>query len=110
MTTLKSIKESVKLWARSFQTVRRVWLFGSWAKNTQHSESDIDLAVEIETSVLGSETDITYWFYESDGICSVLQNQVDRKVHLHHYKKVSVNVYSSVAEHGILIYDKSDPG
>lgn len=109
MTNHKSIKTTVKSWARLLPTVRSVWLFGSWAKNTQTSKSDIDLAVEIDTSVIGSETPLTYWFFESDGMKSELQKMISNPIDFQRYDKTDCpNVYSYVSDHGILIYKKEN--
>ena len=44
-------------WASSQELVRRAYVFGSYAKGTQRSDSDLDVAIELDTvdsDVLGA--------------------------------------------------------
>jgi len=48
--------DALKVWALNNDAIRELWLFGSRAKGTSHSDSDVDLAL-----VLMPETDNTNW-------------------------------------------------
>lgn len=88
MSNHKSIKTAVNLWASSLPVVKSVWLFGSWAKNTQNSRSDIDLAVELDASVVVDETPFTFWFFESDEMKSELEKIISNPIDLQYYDEI----------------------
>ena len=52
MSEIEKIKEKVKPVAKKYNLVY-VWLFGSFAKNTQRQDSDIDIIVRTEDVVGG---------------------------------------------------------
>ena len=52
MTELDKIKEKIKPIAQKYNLVY-VWLFGSYAKNTQTENSDIDIIVRTEDVIGG---------------------------------------------------------
>lgn len=46
---LDSIRTIVAQWAASEPLIRTAWVFGSRVSGTQRSDSDVDVAVEVDT-------------------------------------------------------------
>ena len=76
-----SVADSIARWAADNPKVRRVWVFGSRATGTYRTDSDIDIAVELEP-VADSEETLTRWIVHADLWESQLQSRVALKVDL----------------------------
>jgi predicted nucleotidyltransferase len=71
-------------WADSKPAVRRAWAYGSRLRGTQREDSDLDLALEIETS--GSEDEAwNEWMAESDDWKAELEELSQLNVQLEWY-------------------------
>ena len=69
---IKKLKENrIKIW--------RLYLYGSYAKNTYHAESDIDLAVFLEKDELDG--------FEEDVQLMKLRRDVDMRIEPHPFAK-----------------------
>lgn len=109
MTDIQIIKNLVSSWAISFPEVRRVWLFGSRAKNTYQAESDIDIAIEIEVTNPDHETPYAHWICERENMAATLRTKIPLQIDLQFYDEiVAPLVFSYVGEHGILLFDKAN--
>ena len=69
---IKKLKENrIKIW--------RLYLYGSYAKNTFHAESDIDLAIFLEKEVLDG--------FEEDVQLMKLRRNIDMRIEPHPFAK-----------------------
>jgi predicted nucleotidyltransferase len=71
-------------WAASKRRIRRAWVYGSRLRGTQASDSDIDLALEIDQLETDEET-LADWMFESSEWQKELQALVPFKVQLEWY-------------------------
>lgn len=105
--TIDAIKRAVCTWAKSSPKVRRVWLFGSRAKNTHREDSDIDIAIELDSTLLRGEDPFTHWMFESKPMLAALQPLLAGKIDFQLYQSGGTpHVVSYVAENSVLLYDK----
>jgi predicted nucleotidyltransferase len=102
-----SVADSIARWAADNPEVRRVWVFGSRANDTYHTDSDIDIAVELEP-VGDSEETLTRWIARSDLWESQLQSQVAPKVDLDWFDPDgnTPTVAAGLNEAKVLIYER----
>ena len=101
---------AISNWAQSQPLIRRLFLFGSYAKGTATSSSDIDLAVEIDDVVAMGEPMAQYiinrktWQQE-------MERLLNRKVDLQFYSTDgSTAVEGYVEEAGTLLIFARDIG
>jgi predicted nucleotidyltransferase len=108
MSTTDPIENAVCTWAESLPKVRRVWLFGSRAKNMHREDSDVDIAVELDTSLLRDEDPFTHWMFENKQMLATLQPLIANPIDFQLYQIGGTpHVVSYVAETGVLLYEKS---
>jgi predicted nucleotidyltransferase len=100
------VKPIIINWASQLPFEVRIYLFGSWAKGTARSDSDVDIAIEFIEPMSKSERDeIWYEFHErwqndlvrKVGLPVVLQlYEGDMSPHIKQYlKDASIVLYSS---------------
>ncbi|MEQ1772879.1 MAG: nucleotidyltransferase domain-containing protein [Burkholderiales bacterium] len=107
MSAVEPIKRAVCTWAESLPKVLRVWLFGSRAKNMHREDSDVDIAVELDTSQLKGEDPFTYWMFEKKQMLTTLQPLIANPIDFQLYQIGGTpHVVSYVAESGVLLYEK----
>jgi uncharacterized protein len=108
----RNVSDSVARWAAENPDVRRVWVFGSRAKDTHRPDSDIDIALELEP-VGDSEETLTRWIVNSDLWRSQLQGRIDAKVDLEWFDPdgSTRTIEAGLSDAKVLIYERaSEPG
>lgn len=107
MSTIEPIKRAVCTWAVPLPKVLRVWLFGSRATNTHREDSDVDIAVELDRSLLKGEDPFTHWMFENKRMLATLQPLIAGEIDFQLYQLGGTpHVVSYVAENGVLLYEK----
>ncbi len=94
MITIESIKEIITPLLKKHK-INKAGLFGSWAKKTQHNDSDIDILVE-----LNKDTSL----FEFVRIKLDLEDQLQKKVDLVEYKALKSKLKHKILEEEIRIY------
>lgn len=80
MSSIEPIQNVVSSWARALPQVSRVWLFGSRAKNAHREDSDIDLAIELDGTLLRGEDPFTYWMFEKKRLLLPLEALIEGRI------------------------------
>ena len=101
-------------WASSKPFIVRLWVFGSRARGTHRPDSDLDVAVQVE-SRRRHESAYTLFVCEHQSWQADLQSQFTVKIHLCHYDldcdpdlaESEGNVVKSVQAGSILIWDST---
>ena len=95
----------IRAWAEPVPSISAVYLYGSWAKGTNHSESDVDLGVFLTEVGLDAEF-IWYDFHTTWE--QYLEGALGCDVQLElANEEVSPNtVFPAVQEHGIQIFKR----
>ncbi len=107
MSTAEPIKRAVCTWAESLPKVLRVGLFGSRAKNMHREDSDVDIAVELDPSLLKGEDPFTHWMFENKRMLATLQPLIANPIDFQLYQIGGTpHVVSYVTETGLLLYEK----
>ena len=75
------VRDAIVGWVEATPRIRRVWVFGSRAKGNPRTDSDLDIAVEIEP-VADSEETLPVWMANSDKWQSELQQHISFAVDL----------------------------
>lgn len=92
---LKSILKEVLI---NFD-VKKAILFGSYAKNTPNSNSDIDLVIDSEGKLLN------IYFY---GLLEDLVQKFQKNIDLFEISEIQKNsrIYNDIQKEGIVVYEK----
>lgn len=107
---LSELVTKVSAWGRSHVAIRRIWLFGSRLRVSQPADSDLVLAVEIDT-IHPHESSSASWMVHHKSWRSELESVIPYPVHLLHYdsENVGSNVVPYVEHLGSLIYERAAP-
>lgn len=101
---LKELLRPIRKWAAGKRIVKRVYFFGSRAKGTNRSDSDLDVAVELIYEEFG--TALAHWMAEEESWLSELQGLIPFEVDLELlHATESVVVAKGIEEGAILVYE-----
>jgi predicted nucleotidyltransferase len=106
MQSVTRILNKITLNASLADDIEVIWLFGSQAKGTAHSQSDIDLAIAFKNFNL-SELDKKLRPQELSLILSEQLNLPDGKLSIIDINTVPVYLALNVVEYGRVIYSKN---
>ena len=96
--TIDEIKTILKEVLKNFD-VKKAILFGSYAKNTQTSKSDIDLVIDSEGKLLN------IYFY---GLLEDLVQKLKKNVDLIEISEIQRDskIYNDIKNEGVIVYEK----
>jgi predicted nucleotidyltransferase len=97
-------KETEKLasWAAAHPRIRRVWFFDGSAKRNARSDTDLDIAIEMEP-VADSEETIAHWIAHAEEWQTQLEECVGTSVDLEWFDP---DVDAPLGDKAILAYDR----
>jgi predicted nucleotidyltransferase len=95
-------QEQLAAWAASQPRIRRVWLFESEAKRKARSDSELDIAIEMEP-VPDSEETIAFWIAHAEEWQTQLEKCVGSSVDLEWFDP---DVDAPLGDRAILAYDR----
>ena len=96
--TIEEIKEILRKVLKNF-SVKKAILFGSYAKNTPTSKSDIDLVIDSEGTLLN------IYFY---GLLEDLVQKLQKNVDLFEISEIQKDsqIYKDIENEGVVVYEK----
>ncbi len=96
--TIEELKDILKKILKKFD-VKTAILFGSYAKDTPTSKSDIDLVIDSEGKLLSIH------FY---GLLEELVQQLQKDIDLFEISEIEKNskIYKNIKKEGILVYER----
>ena len=96
--TIEEIKEILREVLKNF-SVKKAILFGSYAKNTPTSKSDIDLVIDSEGTLLN------IYFY---GLLEDLVLKLQKNVDLFEISEIQKDsqIYKDIENEGVVVYEK----
>ncbi len=96
--TIEEIKYILKDILKQF-AVRKAILFGSYAKNTQTSKSDIDIVIDSEGKLLNIN------FY---GLLEDLVQSLEKNIDLFEISEIQKDskLYNDILKEGVIIYER----
>ena len=96
--TIDEIKHILQEILKNF-SVKKAILFGSYAKNTQTSKSDIDLVIDSEGTLLNIN------FY---GLLENLVQKLQKNIDLFEISEIQKGsrIYNDIEKEGIVVYEK----
>ncbi len=107
----QKIKEILRKWGRGNKSIRKVYIYGSFAKGKFTKNSDLDIAVVLDPSE-GDTNALTTWICDKEKLEEELQLLLpEYKVHSEWYDgdgKETPNVKAGIMNSGILMYSKND--
>lgn len=107
MQSIAKLLNKLTLKASQIDDIEVMWLYGSQAKGTAHSESDIDLAIAFKNFTL-SEIDRKLRPQELSLIWSEQLNLSDGKLSIIDINTVPVYLAFNVVEYGNVIYSNNN--
>lgn len=104
---LDTAQRVLRSWAESRSFVRRLWIYGSRAKGTHSSTSDLDVAIDFDP--LHDENCETTWVCEGQEWQDELQALLPWRLQLEWYDPggSTPRIASGIADGGILIYERA---
>lgn len=102
---LSAIKTNVTRWAASHPIVAKAWIFGSRARNTARSDSDLDVAIEV-FGLPGDAEPLATFIFEADELRSSIQALFPFKVDLHWYggPVETPTIHAGLCQSSVLAY------
>ena len=96
--TIEELKSMLQEILKNF-AVKKAILFGSYAKNTPTSKSDIDLVIDSEGKLLNIN------FY---GLLEDLVQKLEKKVDLFEISEIQKGsrIYNDIQNEGVIVYEK----
>ena len=98
----------LRAWALVTPCVRKVSIFGSRAKGTSRSDSDLDVAVELDA--IGSDASAyVSWFHTKASWRSELQRQLDVTLDLEWFDPAgsTPHVAKGLSEANVVVYERA---
>jgi predicted nucleotidyltransferase len=102
----------VASWAASEPLVKTAYLFGSRARGTHTSESDLDVAVELLPGS-GDSGPLATWISEAERLGSSVASRVPVAVDLQWYggDEETPKIHAGLVEGSIVVYERAaEPG
>ena len=96
--TIEEIKSILQDILKNFE-VKKAILFGSYAKNTQTSKSDIDLVIDSDGKLLN-----IYFYDLLEDLVQKLQKNIDL-FEISEIQKDS-RIYNDIKNEGVIVYEK----
>lgn len=96
--TIEELKEIIQEILKNF-SVKKAILFGSYAKNTPTSKSDIDLVIDSDGTLLN-----IYFYGLLEELVQKLQKNIDL-FEIYEIQKGS-QIYKDIQSEGVVIYEK----
>ncbi|MFN4123848.1 MAG: nucleotidyltransferase family protein [Flavobacteriales bacterium] len=78
--------------------IKKAWIFGSFAREDDRAESDVDIAVETET---------TFSYFQLAEIQHEMEMAINRKVDIGFIKSIKPHIMDLVKKEMKLIYERS---
>ena len=96
--TIQELKNKLQEILKNFE-VKKAILFGSYAKNTPTSKSDIDLVIDSEGKLLN------IYFY---GLLEDLVQKLQKNVDLFEISEIQKDskIYNDIKNEGVIVYEK----
>ena len=96
--TIEELKEIIQEILKNF-SVKKAILFGSYAKNTPTSKSDIDLVIDSDGTLLN------IYFY---GLLEELVKKIQKNIDLFEISEIQKGsqIYKDIQSEGVVIYEK----
>lgn len=96
--TVEELKTILKTILKKF-AVKKAILFGSYAKNTQTSKSDIDLVIDSEGKL------VNIYFY---GLLEDLVQGLQKNIDLFEISEIQKDskIYNDIKNEGVVVYEK----
>ena len=96
--SIEELKKILETILKNF-SVKRAILFGSYAKNTQTSKSDIDLVIDSEGTLLN------IYFY---GLLEELVEKLEKNIDLFEISEIQKGskIYNDIQKEGVVVYEK----
>jgi predicted nucleotidyltransferase len=95
-------QEQLAAWAAENPRIRRVWLFGRAAKRNARSDTDLDIAIEMEP-VPDSEETVAYWIAHAEEWQAELEKRFGTQVDLEWFDP---DVDAPLGDKAVLAYDR----
>ena len=108
MKDAERYRQVLRAWALATPCVRKVSIFGSWAKGTSRDDSDLDVAVEIDP-VGSDESAYVSWFHEKAPWHTELQQQLDVKLDLEWFDPAgsTPTIAKGLSEANVVVYERA---
>lgn len=105
------ISELLASWARGKPLVKRLYIFGSRARGDHRTDSDIDIAVELDPAVFqGSDESggLATWMFETKAWKAEIEKLLPFPVQLERFREEQTpTIRKGLAQSSHLVYEKA---
>ena len=110
---LPAIASTLANWSAGKPLVSRVWVFGSRARGDHRSDSDVDVAIELDlahSEGMDESGGLATWMFDTKGWREEIEALVPYKLDLQQYRGTDTpTIHKALATSSVLVYDKSGP-
>lgn len=104
-------KDTLIRWARRKHFVKRLYIFGSRARGNHRPNSDLDIAIELDTEALRSVDEsggLTVWMDENRKRKQELESVLHYTIQLELYEGQNTpTIQKGVLESSVMVYEKA---
>lgn len=105
---INEIRNIIVAWAETQPLLLKVWLFGSRVRGTERPDSDIDIAVEVQT-LPGDSSAFTTFMFEKRRLEVAIESILPMSVQLEWYggPEETPTIHAGLLESSMLIYERA---
>lgn len=108
---IQDVSRALAAWAKRSPIVNRLWIFGSRARGTERPDSDLDVAIEIDATVVPGVDESggwATWSHSKRELVHQLDAMFPFDVHLERYAgSETPAIAQALQESSILVYQKT---
>lgn len=105
-----NFREIISEWAVEKPLVKRVWIFGSRVRGNHREDSDLDVAIEINSAAIRGEDysgGFATYAFESKSWCNELNDLIGLDVDLQFYKEGETKTIQIALDFSsVVVYEK----